>query len=90
MIWRDNTTLIVPVGLARNASMVTPNRLCTSSTAFDKSGPIWAGLLTPSAEIEWHTKHPVCTNQPPGPVRIATSALSSSALRGSVRGVPDT
>ena len=52
MIWRESTTLIVPVGLARNASTVKPNRLWVSSTAVDRSGPICAGLFTPSAATE--------------------------------------
>ena len=67
-----------------------PNRLCTSSTAMERSGPICAGLFTPSAAIEWHTKQPVFTNQAPGPVFIASSAARSSAVCGSVRGTPAT
>src|SRR5262249_50951339 len=51
-IWRESTTDIVPVGSRRKSSIVRPNRDCTSSTAFDRSGPICAGLFTPSAEIE--------------------------------------
>ena len=88
MIWRDSTTLIVPVGLARKASTVSPKRLWVSSTAVERSGPICAGLRTPSADTEWQTKQPVSTNQRPGPVFITSSAASSSALRGSVRGAP--
>src|SRR5262245_33297230 len=90
MIWRDNTTDIVPVGAERKSSTVRPNRLWTSSTAVDRSGPICAGLFTPSADTEWQTKQPVFTNQAPGPVFIASSAVFSSTVCGSVRGVPGT
>jgi hypothetical protein len=90
MICRDNTTDIVPLGSRRKSSMVRPKRFCTSSTAIDRSGPICAGLLTPSDETEWQTKQPVWTNHAPGPFFISSSALSSSAVRGSLRGAPAT
>src|SRR6516164_8765307 len=39
--------------------------------------------------MEWQTKHPVFTNQAPGPVRIRASASFSSVVWGSVRGAPE-
>ena len=89
-IWRESTTDIVPVGSRRKSSRVRPKRVCTSSTAVERSGPIWAGLFTPRAEIEWQTKQPVFTNQAPGPSFIRCSASFSSAVCGSVRGTPGT
>ena len=89
MIWRDSTTLIVPVGLREEVVDGPPKRLCTSSTAFDRSGPIWAGLFTPSAEIEWQTKQPVSTNQRAGSrLHAPPRPPVPPALRGSVRGAP--
>ena len=88
MIWRERTTAIVPVGAFRKSSTVRPKRDCTSSTAVERSGPICAGLFTPSAWMEWQTKQPVLTNQAPGPLFIRASSAISSGVCGSVRGVP--
>ena len=63
--------------------------LCASSTAVERSGPICAGLFTPKTEIEWQTKHPVCTNQAPGPVFIRSSAPLLGGLRIGARRARD-
>ena len=47
-ICRDSTTCIVPLGSWMKSSRVRPKRDWTSSTAVERSGPIWAGLFTPS------------------------------------------
>ena len=75
----------------RKSSIVRPNRLCTSSTAVDRSGPICAGLFTPSAEIEWHTKQPGL-HEPARPARSSSAPRpsTSSGVCGSVRGAPAT
>ncbi|MDQ2675247.1 MAG: hypothetical protein M3Y34_00430, partial [Actinomycetota bacterium] len=58
----------------------------TSSTAIERSGPIWAWLFTSKADTEWHWTHPVSTNHWPGPpaafagaVLIALVALTDAA-----------